>query len=194
MNSSEVISVFEIILILIILSIQIYVAYTTKKKIQVFKSFLTDKANLLLKKYYLNQDEIQTVAAEEITSSEKYTVPNRIDNIDEKIYKRGSISIDGNVYFGEVDTPIGDAMYVLTPTDYTEATFEPILSNEALKRQLLGMREDSCKYNFGFGDEENVSILKSGKVKLQDNGRWLVIEKCMVKITWKHEVNEEEDD
>lgn len=84
-DSTTVISVFEIILILIILSIQFYVAYTTIKKIQVFKNFLGDKDNLKLTKYYLNQDELQTVKASDITETTKYTIPNRLDDISNPI-------------------------------------------------------------------------------------------------------------
>lgn len=193
MSSSALISVFEIILILIILSIQIYVAYTTIKRINSLKNFLADKDNLSLKAYFLNQDELQTAQAEEITSSIKYTIPNRIDNIDEIIYKRGSISIDGRVYFGGVETSEDDARYILTPTDYTEATFEPILTDVEIKQQLLNMREDSCQYNTNFGSEDNVTIIKPGKVKLQDDGKWLVTEKCLLKVTKKEEEFDEDD-
>lgn len=182
-DSTTVISVFEIILILVILSIQFYVAYTTIKKIQVFKNFLGDKDNLKLTKYYLNQDELLTVKASDITETTKYTIPNRLDNINDPIYKRGSITIDDKVYFGEVSSSEEDARYILTPTDYTSATFVPIVDSTAMKQQLLVMRDNACTYDVSFGDMEDVSIEKNGKVELQADGRWLVVEKCRLKVT-----------
>lgn len=182
-ESSTVISLFEIVLILIILSIQFYVAYTTMKRIQVFKNFLGDKNNLKLTKYYLNQDELQTVKASDITETTKYTIPNRLEDLDEPIYKRGSITIGDKIYFGEVDTPEEDARYVLAPTDYTSATFKPIINNATLKQQLLIMRDNACTYSVSFGDMEDVAVVKSGRVELQADGRWLVVEKCRLKVT-----------
>lgn len=196
-STSIFVSVFEIILILAIISIQIYVAYTTFKRIEILKNFLSDENNLSLNTYYFNQDELQTVKAEDVTGSSKYTVANRIDNIDEPIYKRGSLTRDGKTYFSTIDAYEDDALFILTPTDYTTAAFEPILTSDVKKKQIASMRDNSCSYNMRFGKESDVMLIKKGTVQLQDDGKWLVTEKCKLRVTRKPEgvsITSDEDD
>lgn len=186
MNSTTVIiSVFEIILILIILSIQIYVGYKTLLRIKILRTFLTDKDELSLKTYYLNQDEVSTISAEEVTGSSKYMVPNRIDNIEAQFFRRGSINIDGENYFGNVEADKEDALFVFTPTDYSKAKFRPLLDNEDKKKQIGNLRDTACRYEYKFGDEDDIALVADGTVELQDNGKWLVTSKCVLMVTKK---------
>lgn len=194
MNSTVIISVFEIILILIILSIQIYVGYMTLMRINILKTFLTDEDELSLQTYYLNQDELSTVSAEEVTESSKYTVPNRIDDIDNQFFRRGSILVDGKSYFSSVEADEEDALFVLTPTDYNKAVFKPLLDSESKKEQIASLRDTACRYEYKSGDEDNISLVKEGTVELQDDSKWLVTSKCVLMITKQTEDRDENAD
>lgn len=194
MNSTVIISVFEIILILIILSIQIYVGYTTLMRINILKTFLTDEDELSLQTYYLNQDELSTVSAEEVTESSKYTIPNRVDDIDNQFFRRGSILVDGKSYFSSVEADEEDALFVLTPTDYNKAVFKPLLDSESKKEQIASLRDTACRYEHKSGDEDNISLVKEGTVELQDDSKWLVTSKCVLMITKQTEDRDENAD
>ena len=83
-NSALIISIFEMVLILIIVGVQCYVAIITWKKIRAYQKFLPNKDNVSLKTYYLDAEEMCKLNAEDIMSTNEYILKGRIEERQEE--------------------------------------------------------------------------------------------------------------
>lgn len=171
----------EMILILIILGIQVYVAVVTWKKIQNYGNLLHNRSDVQLRSYYLTTDEMKHLDAEEIMKNERFLYKVALDSLD-TIYKRGTRKQGNDLYFGEKQVDFSDAFYQLKPTDYTHADIRPLLVTEEQKEHFSSMLEDACEFHMSLGAYTEVRVEEPGQAELDENGKWKVIKKCQMEI------------
>jgi len=179
-SSALIISIFEMVLILIIVGVQCYVAIITWKKIRAYQKFLPNKDNVSLKTYYLDAEEMCKLNAEDIMSTNEYTLKYRTPK--QAIYMRGTKKKDGKLYFDITDTPIVDAIFKLTPTDFEHVCFEPILTDDTLKVQISKKHSEACSYTESQGSFLYIKVVSKGEATIQENGEWLITKKCELEI------------
>lgn len=169
------------ILILIILGIQLYVAIVTWKKIHNYGNLLHNRSDVKLTTYYLTAHEMKNLDAEEIMENDRFLYKVALDSLD-TIYKRGTRKQGNNLYFGDKQVELSDAFYQLTPTDYVHADIIPLLDTEEQKEHFASMWEDACEFHISLGAYSEVRVKEPGKAELDENGKWKVVKKCQVEI------------